>query len=471
MPIPKDILAVERPKNTRVKKSGEHYLVIKRTCKRVNGRNVPVELGTIGEIVNGKYVEKRSEPRQRSVDVKDYGEIKLCTDCSGNMLSELAKVWNLTDAKRLYVLAILRAAYGDVKNRDIQMHYETSFLSELIPGVHLSENTISKFLEDIGKAYSFISEFMRNRVANFEGNKLIVDGMLKDYNSETGSMSEFSRKGRLKGAKDISILYAYNPETREPIAAKPYAGNMLDQSTIHDFTKEFSINKGLMILDKGFLSEEFVENAEKKEGLSYLIPLKKDSKLISKYGMDAPTEHLDGFKDRTVLYKKKKMSNGKFLYAFRDPKEAYEQEVGYIQHASKKANYDAGKYQDKKSQFGLIVFRSCSDLDPLTVYQAYAQRWDIEIMFNLYKNIIERHTENVHGDYRTYATELINFLSVLIASRVKNKLIETQVAEKMSFKQVFKYLSKYKKVRIDENKWQTASMLKYIQETVNILGI
>ena len=53
-------MAVERPKNTRVKKSGEKYLVIKPTRKRVNGRNVPVELGTIGEIVNGKFVVKRA---------------------------------------------------------------------------------------------------------------------------------------------------------------------------------------------------------------------------------------------------------------------------------------------------------------------------------------------------------------------------------------------------------------------------
>ena len=77
MPIPAEILAVERPKNTRVKKSGERYLVIKRTCKRVNGRNVPVELGTIGEIVHGKYVEKRAAPRTKEIEVKDYGEVAL----------------------------------------------------------------------------------------------------------------------------------------------------------------------------------------------------------------------------------------------------------------------------------------------------------------------------------------------------------------------------------------------------------
>ena len=86
MPIPAEILAVERPKNTRVKKSGDRYLVIKRTCKYVDGRNVPVELGTIGEIVNGSYVEKRKEPRPKGVDIKDYGEVALCDDCGKDLL-------------------------------------------------------------------------------------------------------------------------------------------------------------------------------------------------------------------------------------------------------------------------------------------------------------------------------------------------------------------------------------------------
>ncbi len=141
MPIPAEILAVERPKNTRVKKSGERYLVIKRTCKRVDGRNVPVELGTIGEIVGGRYVEKRKEPRKKGIDVKDYGEVALCGKCAGDLLQELARVWDLQDAKRLYVMALLRAAYGDVRNRDLEMRYQTSFLSETVPGTGSEANS------------------------------------------------------------------------------------------------------------------------------------------------------------------------------------------------------------------------------------------------------------------------------------------------------------------------------------------
>ena len=118
------------------------------------------------------------------------------------------------------------------------------------------------------------------------------------------------------------------------------------------------------------------------------------------------------------------------------------------------------------------MFKSKKDLDPLTVYQAYSQRWMIENMFNLYKNIIDRDTVNVHSDYRVYATELINFLSVIITTRVKNEIVKTELNKKYSYKQIFKMLSKYKKARIDEGgKWESVTMLKYIEELTTTLSV
>jgi hypothetical protein len=211
---------------------------------------------------------------------------------------------------------------------------------------------------------------------------------------------------------------------------------------------------------------------DKSEGLSYLIPLKQNSAFIKNYGMDNPTEHLAGYKDGTILYKKVKMKNGKFLYSFRDPKMAYEQEVGYVEKAEKKDTFSADNYAQKRSTFGLIVFKSKADLDPLDVYLAYAQRWEIETMFYLYKNIIDRDTVNVHNDYRTYATEFINFLSVIITARVKGEIVKKKINKHHSYKQVFKYLSKYKKARIKEGgDWQDVTMLKYIEEIVTKLDV
>lgn len=472
MAIPSEILAVERPKNTVVKRRGEKYVVIKRTSKRVGKRVLPVDLGTVGEIVDGKFVERIPKPRKKAVDVKDYGEVALCDKMAGDLLQELARVWDLPDAKRLYTIAVLRAAYGDVKNRDLKFHYDTSFMSEKIPGVHLSEHAVSAFLQGIGQAYSFISEFMRNRVKAFADKHIVIDGMLKDYNSPEGYLSEFSRKARTKGSKDMSLLYAFDPVSMEPIAAKPYPGNMLDQTTINNFVEENKIERGLLIMDKGFYKQELFDDLDKKDGLAYLIPLKQNSAFIKNYGMDNPTEHLVGYKDATILYKKEKMANGNWLYSFRDPRMAYEQEVGYVQLAERKEKFDGEKYKEKKSLFGLIVFKCKKDLDPLIVYLAYAQRWGIEVMFDMYKNIMERDTVNVHTDYRVYATEFLNFLSVIITSRVKKEIITKELNKNYSYKQVFKYLSKYKKARVGEDgKWTTVSRLKYIEEICDTLCV
>jgi len=471
MAIPSDILAVERPSSTVVKMRGGRYVVIKRTSKRKGKRVIPVDLGMVGEIINGKFVE-RAQPKSKSIDLKDFGEVSLCNKFGEDLLQELAKVWGLNDAKRLYVIALLRASYGDIKNRDLMLHYLTSFASEMFPGVHLSEDAVSAFLQEIGQSYSLICKFMRNRTSAFTGSHLVIDGTLKDYNSEKGYLSEFSRKARTKGSKDMSLMYAFDPLNKVPIAAKPYPGNMLDQTTINDFVSENKIVNGLMIFDKGCYNEALFENVDKIEGLSYLIPLKQNSALIKRYGMDNPTELLQGYKDGTILYKKVRMTNGKYLYAFRDPKMAYEQEVAYVQNADKHESFDGEKYVEKKSLFGLVIFKSKSNLDPLVAYLAYSMRWDIEVMFNHYKNIVDRDTVNVHTDYRVYATELINFLTVLISCRIKNEFVKQGLNEKYSYKQIFKMLSKYKKVRLEEKgEWKQVTMLKYIEELTTQLGV
>ena len=97
MPIPKEILAVKRPKSTRVKAFGNRFLVIKRTSKIKNGKPYPVELGTIGEIVDGKYVEIRKEPKKRmyQVDIKSYGPYALFNKVCFDLFKDLAAVFDI----------------------------------------------------------------------------------------------------------------------------------------------------------------------------------------------------------------------------------------------------------------------------------------------------------------------------------------------------------------------------------------
>ncbi|UNT94318.1 hypothetical protein [Allobaculum sp. Allo2] len=58
---------------------------------------------------------------------------------------------------------------------------------------------------------------MKNRAAKVGiDDHLLIDGTLKSNDSRQNTLSEFSRKARLKGRRDISVLYAFDLEKWSP---------------------------------------------------------------------------------------------------------------------------------------------------------------------------------------------------------------------------------------------------------------
>ena len=119
-----------------------------------------------------------------------------------------------------------------------------------------------------------------------------------------------------------------------------------------------------------------------------------------------------------------------------------------------------------------MLLTSLDENEELNIWNVYNVIRIVEETFWLYKNIIDRDTVNVHNDYRTYATEFVNFLAVIITTRVKKLLVKTEISKKYSYKMVFKFLSKYKKVKArQKGPWTTGAMLKYVEELVQILDV
>ena len=236
------------------------------------------------------------------------------------------------------------------------------------------------------------------------------------------------------------------------------------------------------MLDKGFYTKDNIKDFNSIEELSYIVPLKNSSKIIKDSNiLGSINKHLKGYEEM-ILYDKIKLEENKFLYGFKNLKDEYEQKISYIAFNDKNDKFDGEKYNEKNNTFGVIVFESNKDLSPLEVYLAYLKRWEIEMMFKMMKEVLDLDTVNVHSDYSVIATEFINYISVIMAQRVKqilrNKKITTKnkkdipLSEAFSFKQTMRYLSKLKKVRFgDSDKWVTIKSLKYINELANILGI
>ena len=358
MPIPQHILDVSRPKNTVVTVYGVHkdkFAVRQRVgCKRVNGWNIPINGPTIGHIVNDVFVPKKDDQNQsiskkmagtsHKVDLKDWANIQLCNDLFQDIQVDLEEFYSYEDTLKIFAISLLRVCYPGINDYELKEYYENSFLSELYPNTALSKNTISKFINNLGKCCSVIRKFMQKRTAAIGmEHHLLVDGTLKSNESKINSLSDFSLKALTKGTRDISILYAFDFENMEPVCSKCYPGNMLDVTSYKDFIIEKHITKGIIVADKGFPSS-VAEVAEEEfaihKDLHYLNPVKRNSKFIATHNLLTFNKLLIGYQG--INYRKEKCTGeNKWLYSFRSSNDAAMEENGWLEQARKDNSYNS----------------------------------------------------------------------------------------------------------------------------------
>lgn len=477
MPIPKEILAVKRPKNTIVYAYGKNkdkYAVKERVgCKYCNGRRIPVTGGTIGHIVDYKYVAIDDvHPVSFSpVDLKDWANVVLCDSLFTDIFAELRAVYNRSDALKIYNIAILRVCHPGIKDYELKEAYDTCFLSQLYPGVALSKNTVCKFLNDLGKACSRIETFMKNRANNVSlDHHLLVDGTLKSDESRVNSLSDFSRKARTKGTRDISILFAFDLEKMEPVCSKCFPGNMLDMTSYESFITGNGIKKGIIVADKGIPASAAKESFAGNPDLHYLNPIKRNAKVIETYSL----HKYDGvLADREgILFRKAKCERtGKWLYSFRDVGRAFTEEKDYLKNAKRKGTYSNDNLEAKRQSFGTIVLESDLDMPPETAYKAYDSRWEIEVVVRFYKSSCEFDETRVQDDYSVIATEFCNFLSTVLTFRLINKFDAVSLLEKMPYKKVMSILRRAKKAKSSDSEWQLIRIAPSQIEVLEKLGL
>nr|WP_277735197.1 transposase [Mycoplasmopsis bovis] len=96
---------------------------------------------------------------------------------------------------------------------------------------------------------------------------------------------------------------------------------------------------------------------------------------------------------------------------FKDLEIAGKESVGNYQKHLKRNTFNIDEFNKNNQFFGVIVFESNVDLSLEDVYTLYDQRWEIEEMFNFYKNILELSKTRVHSEMKVYTTEFINLNS------------------------------------------------------------
>ena len=458
MPVPKEYLQVKRPKNTICKMIGNKCAVIERVgCKRVNGKNIPMNGHVIGHIIDSVYVPKSKVSFR--ITLKNYGDFAMADMLSSEILNDLIKVYG-DEGTRIYCIAMLRALNPRLTDNQIDDEYEESFISEKYKGLSLGRSTVSTLIENIGKDAEKSLRFMQTRVERIGDEDLVaVDGMLSPNNSRVNSLSEFSFKGRIKSSRDLSQIIAFNTATKEIICSLPYPGNTVDIVSFPDFIKKIGIKNGIVVTDKAGSGIDTL-------GVGYIHPLKRNAKIIDALGLYDMDDRLPD-KEKAIQCRKAH-SDGKYYYAYRDVKRAAKEMSDYM----KSKNYSLEKLKNKQESFGTVVYVSDRDLTLKEAYEIYGKRWEIELINKFYKTNWRLGVRE-HGDYSVYGTEFINMLSSIIGSKLKNKFEETGLFEKHTYGEIMKYLRRYKKAKDpkDVSRWIETAQAKKGVAVLEKLGV
>lgn len=450
MPVPADIRAVPRPVNTIVDDSGhdgpKRYAVRQRSkSKYVAGGNPQPRNGkVIGHIIDHKYVPLQSADENKKSgepDMLSYGASALVKSVTNDLFHDLLAVYDPSDVYAMMAIATLKVIKPAVTASRMSTHYNRTFVCRDYPGAAMSKNSVGSLYQRIGMNGSKRRQFYQLRLQQTAADHHIaIDGTLKQDTSTVNDLSAYSHKARVRGCREVSVLYAYDIEKMEPVCAEVFPGNSIDASSYPAFIRDNDIKSGIIVADKGFPPGKIKDELKERPDLHFLTPIKRNDLRISDNDMLAFEGVLEGV-DGHIVYKKKQIKGGRFLYAYKDARKAANEEVSYLSNAEKKGTFSPEKYAAKKERFGVIVLESDKDMEPKTAYLCYDDRWLLELVFNRYKSDECLDHTDVQGDFSVIGSEFVNFLSTVATCRIIRKAGQAGLLDKMSYSELMDDLS------------------------------
>lgn len=341
-----DIRAVRRPVNTIVDDSGrdgpKRYAVREHSgAKYVQGGNPqPRNDKVIGHIIDHVYVPLEEKTAPIAPDMLSYGASALVKSVTSDLLHDLLAVYPAGEVYSIISMATLKVIKPSITAMRMSTHYNRTFVCRDYPGAALSKNTICSLLQRIGQDSSRRKMFYQRRLAQVaKDHHIAIDGTLKQDTSRVNDLSDFSYKARVKGCCDVSVLYAYDIELMEPVCAEVFPGNRIDAGSYPAFIRDNDIRKGIIVADKGFPPSKIKEELKERPKLHFLTPIKRNDSRISENDMLSFEGVLTGIDDH-VLFKKKQLKGGRYLYSFKDIRKASIEESDYLARAKASRTFD-----------------------------------------------------------------------------------------------------------------------------------
>jgi transposase len=242
-------------------------------------------------------------------------------------------------------------------------------------------------------------------------------------------------------------------------------GNIRDVSALALTIAESGTKDATLVADKGFYSAANAKSLQ-KTGLRFIMPIKRDSKLIDAHRLaEATLKTADNyltFEKRVIWHCSYPLAQeGQTLFLFVDNALKVQEEQDYLARVEdKKPKYTIQNFHKKRPWFGLIALITNEDKPKAReIFYAYKNRNQIEMMFDSLKNVLDADKTYMQNEDTLNGWMFANHLALVVYYRLYQCLQRKESLGKNSVQYLVQQLSFVKKVKINDE-WHNAEITK-----------
>jgi transposase len=465
-------------KGTEIHERGNNYYLYKISSKwdpkkKASKKITEKFLGTITPEGLIKPKQEQFMESLNNISVKEFGATNLLLEMNKDILETLKQFYPRR-WKEILVFSIFRILHNSpIKN--LMNYYSTSFISETLPNAHLSPNVIGQMLRDIGKEREIMKLFLKQFLTGNDFALIDLTHVFSLSEDVISSVPGYNTKKEF--LPQIRMVFLFSLDNHMPSYFRMVVGSIRDVSTLVLTVREAGIHNVVMIGDKGFFSEHNVlELGEEK--IHYIFPLKRDSSLIDYINLQKGDRRaFDGyffFEKRAVWHYEYLIKNGdlkgKKIIVFLDERLKSEEEKDYLSRIEKDDTKNLETFYENQYRQGTIAIITDLDETAERVYNLLKCRVEIEVMFDIFKNILNADRTYMRDDYQMEGWMFISFIALVFYYKLYRILSDNMLLKRYSPMDVLVHLSRVYKLKI-QDRWLLSEIPKKSRELIEKLSI
>jgi len=485
MPFP-DWVNAQKKQGFEIKKIGDGFYMYRRKSKwdKEKKKAVKVTGEYIGVVTPDGVLPKQIRIHEsKPIFSLEYGATAFIKLLADDMLDTLYQHFDRKTAQQIWVISMLRLI-SPTPFRRIEEHYQSSWMSKMLPGLPLSKSTITDVIDRVGNNRTACAAFMRDMLQ--PAPYLLIDGSKCTTKSEgilRALPGHNKHNSYLPQLNQIYIVTISESGDSTPGFYRNVAGNMPDISAFELTLEDAGVKGGILLADNGFASEgKFSELEDPERFLKYIIPLKRNTKEVDL--ASAVYDEYFSYHGRGIA--SSVQDKGRYrIYAFRDAilqAQEFSDNICRVEKANTaavtKKNFDPNHdirdvtevIKQKEENFGVIVMRTnILDKTAAYIYQIYKIRWEIELLFKTLRNTCEQDASYMQSDAGFEAWSFFGHIAISVACRILAKLRELNLLKDFSLEGLLDHLSRIHTVNIAD-KWRLAETTKKTHDLATRLG-